>query len=207
MSINATLWTHLHEASIEKPLHILTSACLVGHRVGWDDRAYTSSEVQKLTRHPKVKAVHFCPENIIMGTPRLLTTVHGGNGFDVLDGKATVQDTESNDFTTQFIYSAHQLLSFVEANNVVLAVMMEISDSCGSTAIYLGNPADKTYQKGPGVSTALLMRNGISVIGSRDYKTLGKIMNILNEEESSLTNMIDFKDDPWYQEYFKDISS
>ena len=94
------------------------------------------------------------------------------------------------------------MLHFAEQNHIELAILMEISDSCGSTAIYLGAPELKIYQKGPGVSSALLMRNGIAVLGSRDYRTLGRILRILEDDENLLTEGIDFCEDPWFKEYF-----
>ena len=195
--------SRLRVVTPEQPLRILSSGCLVGEEVGWDDRAYTSSIVQRLVQNPKVQAVHFCPENLIMGTPRLLTTLHHGNGFDVLDGKAEVRDTQDNNLTEKFIYAAQQLLRFVREKQVELAVMMEISDSCGSTAIYLGNPQDKVYQKGPGVSSAMLMRNGIPVVGSRDFRSIGRILQVLEGEDCQKIGGIDFREDPWFKEYFE----
>ncbi len=199
--------SRVREATEENPLRIITSACLVGEKVGWDNRPYTSSLVQRLVQHPKVKAVRFCPENLILGTPRLLTTLHKGNGFDVLDGTAEIRDTNNNDLTEKFIYSAQQFLQFAQENNVELAVLMEISDSCGSTAVYLGKPEDKIYQKGPGVSCALLIRNGIPVLGSRDYQSIGQIIHALEGNEEKKVEGIDFIEDPWFLEYFSGESN
>ena len=199
---NVISLARLREVTEENPLCVITSACLVGEKVGWDDRAYTSSLVQKLVQHPKVKAVRFCPEHLILGTPRLLTTLHKGNGFDVLDGQAQVRDTDNNDLTEKFIYSAERFLEFAKANNVDLAVLMEISDSCGSTAVYLGRAEEKVYQQGPGVSSALLMRNGIPVLGSRDHRSIGRLLLLLEGKEGEAEG-IDFREDPWFREYFK----
>ena len=204
MRITPASLPRLYEASPSTPLRILTSACLVGQKVGWDNRAYPSSLVHFLVQNPKVQAVHFCPENLILGTPRLLTTLYHGNGFDVLDGQAEVRDTDQNNLTDLFISSAHHLLHFAQKNQVDLAVMMEISDSCGSTAVYLGNPEEKKYQKGPGVSSALLIRNGIPVVGSRDEHTLGQILHLLGDSDQSFEDKIDFRNDPWFLSYFKE---
>lgn len=35
---------------------------------------------------PNVRAVDFCPEDDAFGTPCATPDIHGGNGFDVLDG-------------------------------------------------------------------------------------------------------------------------
>lgn len=202
--MNAIPWERIKNASNDNPIRILTSACLVGHRVGWNDQPYPCSIVQRLVQNPKVHALHFCPENLILGTPRLLTTLHKGNGFDVLDGIAEVRDTQNNDLTEKFLYSAQQFYLFAQKQDVELAILLEISDSCGSSAVYLGNPEEKRYQKGPGVSAAMLMRKGIPVVGSRDYRQLGAILRILEEDESILKDEIDFCEIDWFREYFKE---
>lgn len=203
MKLSNELWKRISTASAQNPLRILTSACIIGKQVGWDDRAYPSQMVQTLIQNPKIKAISFCPENIIMGTPRLFTTIHDGNGFDVLDGKASVKDTDGKDWTERFIYSAEQILQFAQEHQVELAIMMEISDSCGTSAIYLGDPSLKNYQKGPGVSSGILLRHGIPVLGSRDYRTIGKIISLLTGDEQQFEEGIDFIEIDWYQEYFK----
>ena len=84
---------------------------------------------------------------------------------------------------------------------------MEISDSCGSTAIYLGHPDQKVYQRGPGVSAAMLIRHGIPVLGSRDYHCLTAMLATLDHQSPPETDAINFREDPWYQEYFKDAGT
>lgn len=75
----------------DAPLRILFSACLSGRHCGYDGSSYGESPVAlQLIRHPKVAPVLFCPEDFSFGTPRALCDIHGGNGFDVLDGKPRV---------------------------------------------------------------------------------------------------------------------
>ena len=197
-------WERLIQVTEDDPLRILSSACLLGHRVGWDDRPYTSSLALTLAHNSKVSMIHFCPEDLILGTPRLLTTIHGGNGFDVLDGRASVRDTEGNDHTDLFVYAAEQFLEFAQENRIELALLTEISDSCGSTALYIGAAQDKNYQKGAGVSAALLMRHSIPVIGSQDLRSIQEILCVLDPTFKREQGMQDFTEISWYSEYFSE---
>ena len=122
----------------------------------------------------------------------------------MLDGTAEVRDTENNDLTEKFLYSAEQFYLFARKQNADLAILLEISDSCGSSAVYLGHPDEKCYQKGPGVSAAMLIRKGIPVVGSRDYRQLGEMLRILEGDESLLKDEIDFREGDWFQEYFSE---
>ena len=197
-------WSRLRKSTAEDPLRLLSSACLLGHRVGWDDRAYTAPLALHLAGHPSVCSHHFCPEHLILGTPRLLTTIHHGNGFDVLDGKAQVKDSEGQDRTEAFLDSAQKMLAFAQQHRVEVALLMEISDSCGTSAIYLGDPAKKEYQQGPGVSASMLIRHGIPVVGSRDEKCLNAMLSLLNGGTGNPTeSATNFREAPWYQEYFE----
>jgi uncharacterized protein YbbK (DUF523 family) len=40
----------------------------------------------RLIRLPNVRAINFCPEEFVFGTPREVCNIYGGDGFDVLAG-------------------------------------------------------------------------------------------------------------------------
>ncbi len=63
-------------------------------------RGYSTNEPKVAFESPtnNVKAVTFCPEDYSFGTPRSLPDIHGGNGFDVLDGKARVLTDKGEDW-------------------------------------------------------------------------------------------------------------
>lgn len=67
---------------------------------------------------------------------------------------------------------------------------------------YLGHPTNKNNQKGPGVSAAMLIRNGVPVVGSRDYRCLAAVLSCLDGKEVELQSKINFEEDAWYREYF-----
>lgn len=190
----------------EQPLHILFSGCLAGNTCTYLNTELAYQHIHQIVNHPKVKAVPFCPENYAMGTPRLLSDIHGGNGFDVLDGKAKVLATNGEDWTAAMIEAAQKMLAVAQQQQVQLAIMLDISAACGTQTIYVGDRsiAPQTYQKGPGVCAALLIRNGIKVISQRDFASLELVYQKLNPEHLINPTALDHHQTAWYLDYFKD---
>ena len=195
-------WQRARQASADNPLRVLCSACLVGRATGWEGGPYTSTFVLELIGLDNVQAVSFCPEDVALGTPRALTTLHGGNGFDVLDGRGTVRNTENEDQTALLLRGVEGMVAFAEEKRVELAVLMEISDSCGTTAIYLGHPSNKDYQQGPGVAAAALHRHGVPIISPRDYRSIAQLRKLLQPSWRPPKGMMNFVETEWYQKYF-----
>lgn len=74
-----------------RPLRILVSGCLAGLAVGADGSSYGSHpHIAELIALPNVKAIPFCPENFSSGTPRATCDIQGGDGYDLLAGRARV---------------------------------------------------------------------------------------------------------------------
>lgn len=184
------------------PLRVLFSACLLGQPTGWEGGPYTDDLALRLSKLPKVKPIAFCPENATLGTPRPLTTIHGGNGSDVLAGRARVLETTGRDVTRELVAGGEAMLAAARRGDAELAVLLEISDSCGSHALYLGPPEDKRYQKGTGVAAAILTNAGIPIVGQRDAATLGRILAVLDPTWRVDPAAIDFVDGDWFREYF-----
>ena len=195
----------LRKPTQEDPLRILMSACLAGLNCGYDGTAngkYPSA--LKLLTYANVKILKFCPEEVSFGTPREMCDIHGGTGFDVLDGKAKVLSESGADWTAGMINAAEKMLEVAEYENVELAVLMDISAACGSQVIYDGNrfSNNKVYQIGAGVSAALLMRNGIKVISQRDFASLEILYSKIDEEYKVDETKKDHHENDWYREYF-----
>lgn len=95
-------------------------------------------------------------------TPRNPAEIVGGDGFDVLDGKARVIDSQANDVTEEFIRGAEQALWIAQMVKAKEAVLKSRSHFCGSSRIYDGSFSGQT-KVGVGVTAALFIRNGISV--------------------------------------------
>lgn len=135
----------------ENPLRILMSACLAGFTCGYDGTAngeYPST--LKLLKYDTVKIIKFCPEEFSFGTPREMCDIHGGTGFDVLNGKAKVLTETGKDRTEGMITASEKMLEVAKKEGIELAVMMDISAACGSQVIYSGNrfAENKVYQIG-----------------------------------------------------------
>lgn len=85
--------------TIEKPLRILVSACLVGIKCDVDGDNYGEyPSVLKLLKYDNVKLIQFCPEDFSFGTPREMCDIYEGDGFDVLAGKAKVLTASGMDW-------------------------------------------------------------------------------------------------------------
>ncbi len=90
---SADYFNQLPEPTEENPLGILFSGCLAGNICTYENTELAHDYIHKVVKDPKVKAFPFCPEDYAVCTPRLLSDIHGGNGFYVLDGKAKVLTT------------------------------------------------------------------------------------------------------------------
>jgi uncharacterized protein YbbK (DUF523 family) len=148
--------------------------------------------------------VTFCPEDFAFGTPREVCNIYGGDGFDVLEGKAKVKTDSGDDWTQPIISAAERMLEVAQENEVDLAILMDISAACGSQVIYDGPRELKSYQKGAGVCAALLMKNGFRVVSQRDYRTLELLLHKLDSSHTIDERAVDHHETDWYKEYFKE---
>jgi uncharacterized protein YbbK (DUF523 family) len=195
-------WPRLAHVRPEDPLRVLVSACVLGHATGWEGGPYTEPLVVRLAGLAAVQAIPFCPEDTTLGTPRPLTTLHGGNGRDVLAGRARVLETTGRDVTAELTRGAQAMLAAARLGRAELAILLDVSDSCGSHVAYLGAPEDKRYQRGPGVAAALLIDAGIPVLAQRDFATLQRLIGALDPTFVGDPAAIDFVDHPWFRGYF-----
>lgn len=196
----------LRQPTQQDPLRILMSACLTGIACGYDSTAngeYPSA--LKLLQYSTVKVTRFCPEDFSFGTPREMCDIHGGHGLDVLEGRAKVLSDSGIDWSEGMIKASERMLEIARAEEIELAVMMDVSAACGSQVIYNGNrfAPEKRYQIGAGVCAAQLMRNGFKVISQRDYASLELLYNKLDATHTIDSTKLDHHEIQWYKEYFK----
>jgi uncharacterized protein YbbK (DUF523 family) len=141
---------------------ILVSSCLAGLEVRYNGTHCLNKEILQML--DENKAVTVCPE--LLGgflTPREPAEIIGGDGFDVLDGKARVIEKSGRDVTELYIKGAYATLSKAHDLDATAVVLKEFSPSCGSSMIYNGEFQGRKIL-GIGVTTALLKRNGIQVV-------------------------------------------
>ncbi|WP_394578425.1 DUF523 domain-containing protein [Cytobacillus firmus] len=146
---------------------ILVSSCLAGLKVRYNGTHSLNNGIAKLVEENK--AITICPE--LLGgflTPREPAEIIGGNGEDVLNGKAKVIEKSGKDVTELYIKGAYATLNKAKEINATVVVLKEHSPSCGSSMIYNGEFIGKKLE-GMGVTSALLKRNGLKVISEEQF--------------------------------------
>jgi uncharacterized protein YbbK (DUF523 family) len=188
----------------ERPLALLVSGCLLGQPCGVDGTSYGApyTHTDRLIGLPNVHVVGFCPEDLAFGTPRQTPDIHGGNGFDALDGRARVVSESGEDWTDGMLAAANAMVAVAHEHNVRLALLMDISAACGSQVIYDGPRSHRTYQPGQGVCAALLIRHGIKVVSQRDHRTLDLLISRLDPTHVPRAHTQDHHETPWYIDTF-----
>ncbi len=140
---------------------VIVSACLLGIECRYDGESRSDETV--LSMISREICIPVCPEQLGgLSTPRSPSEIVRGDGFDVLNGTATVIDGAGHDVTAFFIRGAREAMKIARLLNIRVAIMKERSPSCGVSHIMRkGSLAD-----GPGVSSALFVKNGIEVLSS-----------------------------------------
>lgn len=199
---------YLHSLRIptqENPLRILVSSCLTGILCGVNGDNYGEyPSVLKLMKYYNVKLITFCPEDFSFGTPREMCDIHGGNGLDVLEGRAKVLTETGIDWTEGMIKASEKMLAIAREKQIELAIMMDTSAACGSQVIYDGNryAENKKYQIGMGVCAAQLHRAGFKVISQRDFASMEILYSKLDSLHKIDLSAKDHDENEWYVEYF-----
>ncbi|MGE1165455.1 DUF523 domain-containing protein [Peribacillus simplex] len=140
---------------------ILVSSCLAGLEVRYNGTHSLDDRILELMREKK--AISVCPE--LLGgfsTPREPAEIIGGEGEDVLDGKAKIIEKSGRDVTEWYIKGANLTLLKAKEVGATLVVLKENSPSCGSATIYNGD-FKGNKKVGNGVTAALLKRHGFTV--------------------------------------------
>lgn len=141
---------------------LLVSSCLLGLRAKYNGGDNTVPALVELCHRGLL--VPACPEQLGgLPTPRPAAEIRGGEGCDVLDGRARVINCRGEDVTVQFIQGAREVLKICRLFGVRTAILKERSPSCGGQLIH-----DGTFQgrviPGRGVTAALLQSAGIRII-------------------------------------------
>ncbi|MCA8938917.1 MAG: DUF523 domain-containing protein [Planctomycetes bacterium] len=200
--------THLLSTAQIKALpddrvRVLVSACLAGQVTTWDAQPLGMLPIlEHFLALPQVEKCTFCPEEYSFGTPREMSNCYGGNGFDVLDGRAKILTDTGVDWTEGMVRAAHAMAARAAEQKVDLAILLNISAACGTQTIYDGHRDDKNYQRGPGVAAAALIRAGIPVLSNRDLKTMAALVKRYDPSFEAPEGLIDLHEHPWYKETF-----
>lgn len=151
-------------ATLEGP--ILVSACLLGVQSRFDGGSCPREAALDLLR--RGIALPVCPEQLGgLPTPRPRAEIRGGDGADVLAGRALVVDEEGRDVTAAFLRGARETVRLAAEAGVKRAVLRSHSPSCGAGAIHDGTFTGR-LRLGDGVSAALLRQAGITLTTEED---------------------------------------
>lgn len=159
----------------------IISACLAGENCKYNGGNNRREEITAfLEDHP---CQLICPECAGgLESPREPAEIIGGDGKDVLEGRAKVRNRSGKDVTDAFRQGAE--ISLSEVKRVYQAVMEkefpegEVPDlcavlkakspSCGSGLIYDGTFSGRKIP-GDGVTAALFRKNGIRVLTEEEF--------------------------------------
>ncbi len=147
---------------------ILVSACLLGLPTRYDGRSKRSARVLAYLEREQLLAVPVCPEQLAgLPTPREKTCFHAGTGRDVLENNGTVVAESGREMNAPFLHGARVTLEVARLSGCTAAVFKERSPSCGVHQVYCG----EEIVSGSGVTTALLVRNGITVFSEEELES------------------------------------
>ncbi|MFH2122867.1 MAG: DUF523 domain-containing protein [Pseudomonadota bacterium] len=131
---------------LSQPALYLVSACLVGLCSRYDGQ--TRPNKACLQHVQNGIWIPFCPEQMGgLPTPRTAADLIGGDGYEVLSGKARVITRDGIDVSPQFIKGAEQTLLLAKSQQIRSICLKSNSPSCGISG--------KT-----GVTAALLHKHG-----------------------------------------------
>jgi len=119
-------------------------------------------EALKLAR--RGVAVPFCPEQLGgLPTPRPKAWLLGGDGREVLEGRARVVNERGEEVTENFLRGAKEALKLAQVLGAKRAVLKSKSPSCGVTKVYIAEGEEPALRPGMGVAAALLSREGLEL--------------------------------------------
>ena len=146
----------------------LVSACLLGTPCRYDGAGCPSERVKAFLAGKGVVPV--CPEELGgLPTPRRPTEIVGGDGADVLDGRARVLDAAGADSTAAMVRGAQAALAVAREHGARHAILKARSPSCGVGVIHDGSFA-ASLRPGSGVTASLLERSGIEVVADDQFE-------------------------------------
>jgi len=108
----------------------LVSACLIGLKTRYDGQVIPSAAC--LAAVEGGICIPVCPEQLGgLPTPRTAADLVGGDGRDVLAGKARVVTRDGQDVTENFILGARQVLEIARQQEITKVILKTGSPSCG----------------------------------------------------------------------------
>ena len=141
---------------------VIVSACLAGVACTHEAQAKTKVSILRLVNQGRVTLV--CPE--VAGglpIPRPAAEIVGGDGADVVAGRAKVISETGEDVTQNYLAGARKAADAARRVNAQFAILKSRSPSCGCGEIHSG-AFDGEMRAGDGVTAAMLKQEGLEVI-------------------------------------------
>ncbi|MCK4338381.1 MAG: DUF523 domain-containing protein [Candidatus Cloacimonetes bacterium] len=149
--------------------NLLVSACLLGINCRYDGKNQKNLDVIQLTKDYNLTPV--CPEQLGgLSTPRASSWFINGDGIDTNNKLNNLRNENGNDVSIYFRNGAKETLKICKLLNIKNAILKENSPSCGCNKIYF---KDKLVD-GKGVTTAILLKNGINVMPENEIRRLNE---------------------------------
>ena len=144
---------------------ILVSSCLLGVKTRYDGTDNRNQEVIEYLRSNNLIPIPICPEQLAgLSTPRPKCWFSQGDGRTVVDKRGQLVTENGKDISEAFLHGASETLKIAKIADCTQAILQQRSPSCGTNSVYL----NETLVAGEGVTTALLRKSGLIVIGSDD---------------------------------------
>jgi uncharacterized protein YbbK (DUF523 family) len=143
----------------------LVSSCLAGVNCRYNGSNSKNEFILQLVKEGK--AIALCPEQLAgLPIPRPCCEI-------IIDesGNKKVVGKDGQDFTKEFIEGAEKTLDIIKTIGIKKAILKSKSPSCGYGLIYDGNFSGKLI-KGNGLTTEILINNGIKVYTENDLDRL-----------------------------------
>lgn len=135
---------------------ILISACLAGVNCRYDGGNCYNEKIMELVKNGE--AILVCPEQLGgLSTPRVPA--------EIINGKVITKD--GIDVTEEYKKGATEVLKLAKCLNINKAIFKSKSPSCGCGIIYDGTFSGNKVN-GNGITTQVLLDNGINVITEKD---------------------------------------
>ena len=143
----------------------LVSSCLAGVNCRYNGKNSENKVIVELVKQGQAFPV--CPEQLVgLPTPRPCCEIV----IYESDNKKVISK-DGQDFTKEFVDGAEKTLAIAKVICIKKAILQSKSPSCGCGLIYDGEFSGKLI-KGNGLTTELLIKNGIEVYTENDLDKL-----------------------------------
>jgi len=171
---SGTLWMGLRNRV--RKITLLVSACLLGRPTKYNGGDNFCPWVGALQE--RAVLVPVCPEQLGgLPTPRPPAEITGGDGYDVLAGRAQVVTVAGVVVTDAYLRGAVEAGRLAAAMGATAALLKARSPSCGNRQIYDGSFSGQ-LRNGPGVTAAQLLAGGLPVFHEEELAALQTCLDL-----------------------------